>query len=129
MIFLVIAYIGIGAFFGFLSAAGLQKLLHRGLKFHAEWTSTYVACSLTALTTAVVLGPAILVFHSDPLWLIKAAGTTSLVALAVGTCACRLVIRSRSGRHLSTALCAGVASALVAPPLVCCLAVNGILHS
>lgn len=105
-------------FIGFFSAAVVQKILHGLVRFRSEWNTTFIACTLTAFVCEFAFMTSALAFDTNsPDFLLKLTITTALISVITGTCACRLIIRSKSGRHLPTVASAFLASTLTAPPL------------
>lgn len=103
---------------GFFTAAVVQKILHGVVRFRSEWNTTFIACTLTAFICEFAFITSLLAFDSNSSdYLLKMIGTTALISIIAGTCACRLIIRSKSGRHLPTAVSTFLAAALTVPPL------------
>ena len=103
---------------GFFLAAVLQKTLHGLFRFRAEWNTTFIACTLIAFVCEFAFITAAAAFDShSPDFLLKLTLATALISVITGTSACRLIIRSKSGRHLPTAMSALLAATLTAPPL------------
>lgn len=107
------------AFFGFLSAAILQKILRHLLRFRAEWTSTFIACMLTCLVSgAAFVCVGLCIDKNDDLATVKVLGTSFGFAFFTGLLAFRLIIKSESGRSLAWDTAAIASFALAVPPLV-----------
>jgi hypothetical protein len=51
MILNIIGLFLITLFFGFMAALVVQKVLHGTLRFHSEWNTTLIACTMTALVS------------------------------------------------------------------------------
>lgn len=105
-------------FFGFLAAAILHKILHKVFRFRSAWNTTFVACTLTALICEFTFAASAGVYDSTaPAFALKVIGTTAFISMIAGAIACRLIIRSESGRQLPSAGAALLAFALTAPPV------------
>jgi hypothetical protein len=119
MAFLVFVYLSVCAVFGFFAASFLHKIFRSGLRFHADWTKTFIASMLTCLVTGIAFCCSGASFDdTDGFKTAKMFGTTFFVAFVTGVFAFRFIIKSESGRSLSLPMSAFVAFALTAPPLV-----------
>jgi hypothetical protein len=105
--------------FSFFAAAIVYKVLHGLLRFRAEWNTTFIACLMTVFTCEVALGTALIAYdHQVPGYLLRVVATTALISMIAGTVSCRLIIRSRSGRHLPLIGASLLTFLLTAPPTV-----------
>ena len=121
----LLAIFVITAVLGFVAAAIIYKVLRSVLRFRAEWNLTFIACMMTMFVCEFTLFTAFSLFDSDPAWyLLKVTVMTALVSLIAGTAACRLIIRSESGRHLPTLGALFLAFVLTAPPTLLGLAMH-----
>ena len=117
--FLIGFYMLACMFFGFLGAAVLNAVFRQGLRFRADWTSTFIASMLTCLVTGVVFCCAGLAFRDDhDSGTMKVLGTTFAIAFVTGVLAFRLIVKSESGRSLSLLRSVVVSLSLSLPPLV-----------
>ena len=115
-------------FFGFLAAAIIHKVLHGFFRFRSAWNTTYVACAMTVLVCVCAFFASLGLYDktsSD--FFLEALGTTALASLITGTLACRLIIRSESGRQLPLVGAAFLSFVLTAPPVFCGMVLNFIV--
>jgi len=104
------------AILGFFSAAITYKVLRNVLQFRAEWNTTFIACMMTMFVCEFTFMTSLVAYNPGPWFLAQVIGTTALLSMIAGTVACRLIIRSQSGRHLPTLGAAFLAFLLTAPP-------------
>lgn len=113
------AYFFFSIVFGFLAAAILTQILRSVLRFHAEWTSMFIACMLTCFVSGVALACAVLCVDKHAEFEeLKVYGPTFAASFLTGLFAFRLIIKSESGRSLGWVGSAFISFALSTAPLV-----------
>lgn len=106
--------------FGFFTAAVVQSVLHGVVRFRSEWNTTFIACTLIAFVCELAFLTCLVSFDAGSSGhMARVICTTALISLISGVLACRLVIRSKSGRKLPTLGAVFLSSALVAPAMFC----------
>lgn len=103
--------------FGSAAALIVHKVLRKIVRFRAEWNTTLIACMMTVLVCCFGFICASAIFGDTSEFRgLKVIGSAALISMFGGTLACRLIIRSESGRSLPTSGAAFLAFLLGVPP-------------
>lgn len=104
--------------FGLFGAAVAYSLLRHVIRFRAEWPKVFGAailsnfvCAITERTMIIVSDP------QDPNFLLKIWSATAAASVITALAACRLMIRSESGRTPGVRATGVAAAGVVGPAL------------